>query len=146
MLAFIFSPLGKLILKWGAVALGALLLVIAVLSWIHRHDMRQQAIGAARVQATIDAPVTGWAARLATCKGNAAALQAGLDAQSKAAAQMSEADTAALASATVALHTAQAATVRAQGKVGRVLAPLPAGDACDRLNAVDARLMETVGR
>ncbi len=142
--ALIASPLGKLLLKWGAAALGVLLVVVTLLSWMHRHDAAQRAIGAASVQRLIDAPVTGWAARLEACRASGEALQAGLDAQSKANATQSAHDAAALAQATTSLHSAQAATVQAQRSVGRIMAPLPVAPTCARVDEVDKRLMEAV--
>lgn len=96
------------------------------------------------LQASIDAPVTGWAARLATCQGNAGVLQAGIKTQSTAIDELGAEGRKRLAAAEADLVAARKDTARAQARVSALLQPLSAGDACRRAVEADDRFLEAL--
>lgn len=136
-LRFLLSPPGLILLA----VLGVLLT-----GWLYgnaRFAAGDRA-GAARVQATIDAPKIGWKARLADCHGNVDRLNASLTAQNAALKANSTADAARLAEATKAISAATQATAKAEAKAKALKRPLTGKTQCDRLLEVDARLMESL--
>ena len=148
--AFLTSPLGRAL----AAAAGVILLLWTAYHWA---EQRGDRAGAARVQATIDKPVTGWRARLEQCSRNTETLQGKLDEQSAKVKANGAADAAALAKAKSDLTKAQDATRDAEHMRGVIRQPLPAsvpvaatqGSTCPvdaltaaRLREIDRRLTQ----
>lgn len=124
-------------------SLGVGLAVIIALAWalVAIYGAGERA-GRAAVQATIDRPVTGWSARLATCGANVASLGAGLKRQNDALAAQSAADEKRLRQAADAVSAAAQATKDSARRVAALQAPLKGTDTCARLLEVDGRVKE----
>lgn len=137
LLRFLLSPTGLILLA----VLGVLLT-----GWLYGNARFAEGDkhGAARVQATIDKPLTGWKARLDQCHVNVTVLNDGLTRQNAALRARSDADAARLAQASKAVSAANQATAKAEAKSKALMRPLTGKTQCDRLLEVDARLMEAL--
>jgi hypothetical protein len=91
--------------------------------------------GRAQVTALIEAPNTGWRARLSQCSGALATQNATMKTRSEEAA-------ATLAAQAVTLREALDEAKRAQKTAAAVMRPLKATERCARLDEVDRRLMD----
>lgn len=96
------------------------------------------------LQASIDAPVTGWAARLTTAQNNAATLEdeikdrnATIDAMGKDSARR-------LATASAALAEADKRAASDQARIAKLMKPLVGVDTCQRVIEADERLLESL--
>lgn len=121
------------------------LAVFAALAWWgkssydHGHDA-----GAAKVQAAIDAPVTGWSARLAQCTANVAVKDAAIDGQNAQIMATAKISADALAKATADLQAARTANVKDAAKLASLMKPLTGVDTCARVLEADKRLLGTL--
>lgn len=100
--------------------------------------------GRAEVQATIDQPVTGWKARLATCQGNTVVLQGALASQNDRIDSLGRDSAARLAEAEKGLAAAQRGQAAAEARVAKIMKPLVGADTCLRVIEADQRLMESL--
>jgi hypothetical protein len=123
----------------AAVALG--LAVALSISTARLHDA-QTARDA--LQASIDAPGTGWAARLTTCTNNTATLKAGIEAQNGQIEGLRAEGAKRLAEADKAVTAAQRDAAKAQAKIAALMKPLVGADTCLRVIEADERLLETL--
>lgn len=139
------------LLKGGWKWLGIGLLIAAVGIQTARLDHAKHDLGNAR--AALVNPATGhrWEAdfltadrALKSCNVNLATVTGALDRQNaavdalKAEGERRAADTAA------ALERQRAATADALRRAGRIAAPIPPGPACDRVDEVDRRVLESL--
>ncbi len=93
----------------------------------------------------INDPETGFVTRLATCRGNVATLESGINQQNAASAIVAAEGAAAIAEATVSVAAAQRETARAQREANEVLNIKPEGDnACERLEDLDGQLVGSI--
>jgi outer membrane murein-binding lipoprotein Lpp len=118
---------------FGGIA--ALLAVALIVMWARISD-RDKTIS--DLHTAIDAPDTGWAARLGQCQGNVRTLSAGLDRMAMDMKALGAATAAATAAATRAATAAAAQSRSAQQEAARILAlPRPeAQRACLAAGAV----------
>jgi len=134
-------------LKWQLIggAAGVALLTVSGL-WVYATiDNRHLTKVNRDLTAEIEAPVTGFRARLATETVNRANLEASLERQNAEWQRQSAAGAATLADTTRRLAIAQKATRRAEGKVAVLLASPPKGNTlAERLADVDARVLESL--
>lgn len=99
---------------------------------------------AAALTASIDAPVTGWAARLTTCQNNTATLDAAIQSQNAAIKRNGEEAAARLAMASAALSAAQRDAAKSEVKIAALMKPLVGADTCLRVIEADERLLESL--
>jgi hypothetical protein len=130
----------------GAIISGALALILAVIAGaeaVQVHDARAEAVG---LHSAIEAPATGWAARLAACSTNATNLQGQLQDQSAAIKTNAAAQAAKLAEAAKIAAQAEQGRARAEALVQQLSAyRTPAGsDACADLEAADAAVLRSL--
>lgn len=135
--AFLTSKVGLALIAIAA-AIGALLL------FGHMRYAAGVTDGKAQVQASIDAPLTGWSARLAQSEANYAKLKLTADGQTAELRAKSAADAATLASATKDLTAAQATTATYAAKIATLMKPLVGIDTCARVMDADQRLLGTL--
>lgn len=122
----------------GATAMAFALAVSLSIATARLHDAQT---AAAALTASIDAPVTGWAARLTTCQNNTASLESAI-AERNARIDALAADSARrLAEATKAVTAAQRQASQAEAKVQTIMKPLVGADQCLRFIEADERLM-----
>lgn len=96
------------------------------------------------LQASIDTPVTGWAARLTTAKNNAATLDAAIKAQNATIDAMGKDSARRLATASAALAEADKRTASDQARIAKLMKPLVGVDTCQRVIEADERLLESL--
>lgn len=99
---------------------------------------------AAALTASIDAPVTGWAARLTTCQNNTATLDAGIAAQNGQIDALKVDGAKRLAEADKAVSAAQRDAAKSEAKIAALMKPLVGADTCLRVIEADERLLETL--
>lgn len=125
----------------GATAMAFGLAIALSISTARLHDARADADA---LTAAIEAPVTGWAARLTTCQNNGLVLQAGIESQNAAIKRNGEESAKRLADAEKALSAAQRQAGLAEAKVKAIMKPLVGSDQCVRFIEADERLMESL--
>lgn len=125
---------------------GVATLVALILGWQlivadARNDQLARAVDT--LQQSIDAPVTGWAARLAQAQTNVATLQTSLDGQTAAVNAAAAESARRQTEAEAAVQAAQAAIAAARRRADDILAlKLTGADTCTRLLEVDAAFLE----
>lgn len=97
-----------------------------------------------QVRAAIEAPGTGWAARLAQSQLNNVTLQRAIDGQNAAIKANSEESARRLQAATEAVDQAKRDTARSKAKVAALMKPLSGFDTCARVIEADQRLLESL--
>lgn len=97
-----------------------------------------------KLQASITAPGTGWAARLTTCQNNVVTLGSAIQTQNDAIKRTGEESAARLAAASAALKAAQRDNARAEAKVAALMKPLVGVNTCQRVIEADERLLESL--
>lgn len=142
-LAVLAKPLATTLPLGAWIALPVVALV-ATCSHGSAELKRGVTLGRAQVQATIDAPVTGWAAMLKQCRLDKQTLLDGIDVQNKAMKARSDQATASLTAQGAALKSAQATVARQAANTAKLMTPLAAGDTCTRVLEVDRRFLETL--
>jgi hypothetical protein len=136
--ATLTSPVGKA----AALFISCMLLLLAAYAWA---EGRGETIGAARVQATIDHPLTGWRSKLAVCEGARDGFATALDRQ--AAKMQALIDQGAADTARAERFAADARAVAEswrQQSVWIAERPPQGADTCARLLDVDATVMESL--
>jgi hypothetical protein len=132
------SPVGKA----AALFIACMLLLLAAYAWA---EGRGETIGAARVQATIDHPLTGWRARLAVCEDARDGYATALDHQSAGVQALRDQAAADTARAERAAADARAVAESWRQQSVWIAAHPPQGaDTCARLLDVDATVMESL--
>lgn len=131
---FFTGPVGR----WVALAAA----VLALLAGVHHHGVTQGRDGEkAKADRAINDRVTGWRARLDTCRANADQLDAALTRQNGAVAALAAESAQRSAAAAKALTAAQRATAAANQRVGAILAAKPGADQC---TSAEALIMESI--
>jgi hypothetical protein len=117
----------------GPIASGvSLLLAILLLSTCTAKAANDKVLNHRITELTheIDAPNTGWRARLTICQANEANLQAGIATQNASIAALKQQADAASARATAAVKAAQARSADARRDAAAIMAKRPSGDLC----------------
>lgn len=127
--------------KVGIGVLIALAVLAAIAWWGKSNYDNGYAAGAAKVQAAIDAPVTGWSARLQQCTDNVAVKDQAIAGQNAAISKASAASAAALKVATDKLAAVQAQAAKSDAKVASLMKPLTGATVCDRVQDSDKRFL-----
>lgn len=96
------------------------------------------------LQASIDTPVTGWAARLTTCQNNTETLQAGIAAQNGQVEGLRAEGAKRMAEAQAALVAAEKRAAADQDRIAKLMKPLVGVDTCQRVIEADERLLESL--
>jgi len=91
--------------------------------------------------ATLNGRLTNLQAAMALCRGNVAALSSSVDKQNAAIAIMSKADSDRLKASQDSLDLLLKAQASRDAALRQLLAPLPPGDVCARVQEVDKRLV-----
>jgi hypothetical protein len=126
----------------GPIAAGVAV-ALAVTLGMARLELAHARRQAQAAEAAVTAPVTGWAARLATCQGNGRSLQAALDGQNAAVAALKRDSAARVAASTKAASAARKTAQAAQAHAAAILAARPtSADACA---AADALILKEAG-
>ena len=130
--------------KVGAVGAGgaALLLggcLIATSIELHQVEKRRDAL-----HDEIHNEATGYVVRLATLRGNVAALDQGLSRQSESIYRLGAESATKLAAAEQAIAAAEGRLTKAQTSATKLLAPAKGADDCERFRDIDRRLLETL--
>lgn len=129
----------------GAIGASALALTLAVALGVTTLQRNGAARDRDALRAQIHAPVTGYIARLATCRGNVAALEGGLTRQNAAVDALRRDGAARIAAAEQRLAAAQRAAADARLRADRLLnAPLVEVGRCERFEEADARVLEAL--
>lgn len=130
----------------GATITGALALILAVIAGAEAVQLHDARASAERLRSAIEAPTTGWAARLAACSTNADALRGQLTDQTAKVNQQAAIQTAKLAEAARLAADAEQGRARAEELVRQLTAyRTPAGtDACADLQAADAAVLRSL--
>lgn len=128
-----------------AIGLAALLTISAAVNlkqWFHARDLRT----ANRVlDKQINDPKTGYAVRLATCRGNVQTLGGGIDRQNASIAANAARGAAAVADATKFVADAQVKTAQAIKEANDILsAPMAGATVCEQMTDLDRRIMESL--
>lgn len=132
------SPVGKA----AALFISCMLLLLAAYAWA---EGRGETIGAARVQATIDHPLTGWRSKLAVCEGARDGYATALDHQAAGLQALRDQAAADTARAERAAADARAVAESWRQQSAWIAAHPPQGaDTCARLLDVDATVMESL--
>lgn len=138
---------------WRAITSRTGLTVIVVLAIVgalgaglvafgHARFAAGRTAGRAEVQKTIDAPATGWSARLDQCQANTATAKGALEDQNASLRRQAAEDAARLAAATKDLASAQRETKATSARIAQLMKPLAGPDQCARAIEVDKRLLE----
>lgn len=129
---------------WQAIAVGAACLVVIAALFAVVADVRLRSVKAERdrLELSIRAPGTGWAARLTQCRQNTATLEQARATQNAATESYAHA-----ASARVAAAEKQLDRVRAQHaddvrRFAALTRPLQSNDGCGRMSEADQRLLD----
>jgi hypothetical protein len=134
-------------LKWkiSAIAGCALMLAAGVALLLGYAENRHLQKVTRNQDALINAPGTGYVARLAQSETNTVQLKTAIETQRKQFEAKAAADAAVLSETARRLAAAQVLTRRAQAGAAKILATPPQGDTLDaRIRDVDARLLETM--
>jgi hypothetical protein len=94
--------------------------------------------------ASIDAPLTGWAARLSQCSANVDVLDDAIDGQNRVIEEAGKASTARLAEAAKSVAAARRDQVQSDAKIAVLMKPLVGADTCLRVIEADERLMRSL--
>lgn len=131
----------KLLAGGLAVALGISVVSIFDL----KGDLRDERVRVASLDKQINHPVTGYAARLAICKGNQQVLEGGIDRQNASIATTAARGTAAKGRAEASVARAQVGSEKAATQATEIINREPRGaTTCERVLDVDAELMESI--
>lgn len=133
--ALLTSRLAGPIAAGAALALGLALIASQLTLATTKKDLRAE-------RAAITAPVTGWAARLATCQSNAASTEGALKDQNNQLASQKKAVDQKLAAAEQLAAVAARGRARAEASVSSLLAFKPAADECKAFLEADALVLE----
>ena len=128
----------------GAVTAGLAAVGLAVAVLAGHAQLKAARADRDQARAAIEAPVTGWAARLAQCQLNAGALQRAIDGQNAAIKANGEESARRLQAAAEAVDQAQRGAARAEAKVAALMKPLAGFDTCARVIEADQRLLESL--
>lgn len=122
---------------WVRWAVWGLVVTFAVFWALHNSYQRGVTDGRAKVTALIEAPGTGWRARLGQCTTAVTAQNDRVKANSDAASKT-------LKEQTATLREALDEAKRAQKTVTVVMKPLKATERCARVDEIDQRLLDTL--
>lgn len=136
MIAFIW---GLLTSKLAGPIATAAALGLAVLLGVTRVELAGSRHHAEGLEASISAPVTGWAARLATCQANGVTLKTALDSQNAAVGRLKAESDARLAQSAKAVSAARSVAESFRQQAAATLAAKPTSpDACKAAAALIA--------
>lgn len=128
-LSFLKGPLGGVVM--GGVAAAALIGCVVLGIRGSFAEARAE-----RLQTEIDAPETGWRAKLADCQAGKTALAQAIDKQNAEVLNIAKESTARLQSAAKAVGVAKVLTERAIDKAGTILARQSGSDTCQSANDI----------
>ena len=130
--------------KFGQVVIALVVIAVGLLALYNAGFASGRKAGRAEVTATIEQPITGWKARLATCQESSDVLLGSIDTQNAAIEALRKDGDARLAEADKALTRAQNGRAAAEAKVAAIMKPLVAVDSCARVYEADQRLLESL--
>jgi chromosome segregation ATPase len=128
----------------GAIAAGAAALGMAVSLSIANARLHDAQATRDALQASIDAPVTGWAARLTTAQNNAATLEATIKSRNDQIDAMGKDSKRRLDEAAAALAAADKRAASDQARIDKLMKPLVGVGTCQRVIEADQRLLESL--
>lgn len=140
MIAFLTGRLWQV----GAIGAGVLAAGLAISLALTSANLHRVEKERDDVRASIEAPVTGWAARLTTAQDNASRLKAAVDDQNARIDALGRDSAARIAEAEKGLAAAQRGQAAAEAKVAKIMKPLVGADTCLRVIEADERLMESL--
>jgi len=122
-----------------AVAFGLAIALSIATARLHDAQVSRDAL-----TASIETPVTGWAARLTTARNNASVLETSIGDQNAKIDALSKDSAARLALATAALAAADKRAAGDQARIAKLLKPLVGSNTCQRVIEADERLLESL--
>lgn len=133
---------------WKLGALGGLAVALSLAVALGVCTVQKNRAVTARdaLAASIDAPVTGWAARLRQSEANVGVLDKAIAGQNDAIKANAKASAERLAEAEKGLAVARRDQAKAAAKIEALMKPLVGADTCTRVVEADERLLRSLGR